>query len=124
MTRKARISFIALICVLVYSLPAPADIKETASSFDRDNTTQFDPARQTISGRKVLVRVYRYRQADPHAYDKITLILTDLSISFDAVKGALPNLDESTVIVLAGEDQPDDVMARTIGNNVYAEPYE
>ncbi|MHC4356748.1 MAG: hypothetical protein ACYS0H_28960, partial [Planctomycetota bacterium] len=67
---------------------------------------------------------YKDWKADPRAFDRIRVTLTDLGIRFDSVEAAVPGLDESAVLVLAGADQDDDAVGRTIGNFVYAEPYE
>jgi len=95
---------------------------KAASPFEKDSPTRGS-ARHTLAGRKVLIRVYRNWQTNPRAYDKIGVSLANLGISFDAVTEVVPNLDQSAVLVLAGVDQDDDAVARTVGNYVYAESY-
>lgn len=123
MIRNASISVGVLICALASSLPVLADSGPTVSPFEKENLAR-DLAKQTLPGRKILVRVYNDWQADPRAYNKVGVTLTGLSASFDAVKKASVTLEESAVIVLAGEDQTDDASARTFGNQVQAEFYE
>ena len=111
-----------LICFLATSLPSLAEIEKATSTFEMENPTR-DSARLSMLGRKALVRVYKDWKADPRAFDRIRVTLTDLGIRFDSVEAAVPGLDESAVLVLAGADQDDDAVGRTIGNFVYTESY-
>ncbi len=120
MIRNSAISFGVLACVVASSLPVLAETGPTVSLFERENKAR-DLEKQTLTGRKILVRVYNDWQADPRAYEKVGVILTGLSFSFNAVKKASANLSESAILVFAGEDQTDDLVAMVVGNYVYTE---
>jgi len=122
MMRDASTSLGVLICALVMASPVPTDAGRAPSSFERKDPT-LNPPGQTLSGMKVVIRVYKDCRADPRAFDRIRVKSTDIGIRFDSVEGFIPDLDESAVVVLAGADQDDDDVARIVGDFVYAESY-
>ncbi|UCF17036.1 MAG: carboxypeptidase regulatory-like domain-containing protein, partial [Phycisphaerales bacterium] len=122
MMRNTNTSLGVLICALGISLQASAEINAASGSEVR--SPDRDSTRSSVSGRKARIRVYKDWKDNPRAFDRISVTLTDTGISFDSVDRAVPNLDESAVVVLAGADQDDDAVARTIGNNVFADSYE
>jgi len=59
-------------------------------------------AQEVLDGRQVVMRVYNNWQAEPEAYELVRSSLTGLMLSFDPVKSAFMQVNESAVIVVIG----------------------
>lgn len=123
MTRNASISFVVLTCALASSLPAPAKAVPATSASEKEHEAIL-LAQQTLAGRKVVVRVYDNWQTDPREYRMVSVTLSGLSVSFDAVKQAYAGIDQLAVLVITGQDQPDEAVAAVLGDFVYVDTYK
>ena len=81
-------------------------------------------AEETLTSRELRVRVYNDWQADPRAYELLSVPLDGLSVRFDALNKAFPAIGKSAVIVVAGQDQTDQAVRMVLEGYVYVEPYE
>jgi len=81
-------------------------------------------AEQTVAGRQLAVRIYNDWQTDPRAYKLISVPLSGLSVSFDAVREAFPGISDTAAIVVSGQQQKDEAVAAVMGDSVCAERYK
>ena len=77
-----------------------------------------------LDGKQVMVRVYNKWQTDPLAYKLISVPLSNLSVSFDAVREAVPGIKDSAAVVVSGRRQKDETVAVLMGDLVCAERFE
>jgi hypothetical protein len=72
-----------------------------------------------LSGRTIVVRVYRYWRENPEQYDKLTAAVfgRHATLEFDDV-------DESAVAAIFGQDQEDELLKQLIGYWVYGWAYK
>jgi len=118
--KRTFIFLFSLVVEASFLIPAQAYPVVTAGDKEQEARTL---AQQMLTGSKVVVRVYDNWQTDPRKYTMVSVILTGLSVSFDGVKQAYSGIDESTVIVITGKDQPDKAVAAVIGNFVHVDNY-
>ncbi|KPL23485.1 MAG: hypothetical protein AMJ75_05920 [Phycisphaerae bacterium SM1_79] len=122
MTREKNISLGILACVLVSLLLVPAFGREQSSESVRMTEGRVrELAQEMLAGKRVRVRVYNNWQADPRAYEIVNVPLDGLSVRFDTVKQALPDISKSAVIVLAAEDQNEQVLALVVADSICVE---
>jgi hypothetical protein len=79
---------------------------------------------EDLNGRNVLVRIYNDWQTDPRAYKLISVPMSSLSVSFDAVRKAFPGIKDSAAVVVCGRQQKDEVVAKMLGGSVCVERYK
>jgi hypothetical protein len=125
MKRNTKFSFLVPAFVTVFFLLGSALGDEKSSELlpaTERPTRQL--TRGDLDGRNVLVRVYNNWQTDPRAYKLISVPLSELAVSFDAVRQALPGISDSAAVLLFGRQQKDEAVAEFIGDSIYAERYE
>ena len=75
-------------------------------------------AQEVLDGREVVVRVYNDFEIDPPGYTKVNVRLQGLRFNYESIKAVLPDIDESSVIVILGCDQTDPAVVTVLGNYV------
>jgi len=81
-------------------------------------------AQEVLDGRLVVMRVYNNWQAEPEAYELVRTSLAGLTLSFDPVKSAFMQINESAVIVVIGRDQQDKAVRALLADVVFAQVYK
>jgi len=125
MIRDAKFSFAALLFVIVSLLlgPALSDEKQGESVRMPEGRVR-ELAEETQAARQVVIRLYNDWQSDQRAYRLISVPLSGLSLSFDAVKEAFPGISDSAAVVVSGKQQKDETVAAVMGDSVCAERYQ
>ena len=116
-----RISLFSLFLALLFSLPAFAG-EEADVSFREKQEQARKLAQEVLTGRHVRVRVYNDWRQNPRKYSFVSVELEGLSFQFDAVKAAFPGIDDSAVIVVAGQNQTDEAVVLAMEDFIFAEP--
>ena len=117
-----RTSVFSLFLALLFSLLAFAG-EETAVSFREKQEQARRLAEEVLTGRQVRMRVYNDWKRNPRKYSFVSVELDGLSFQFDAVKAAFPGIDDSAIIVVAGQDQTDEAVVLAMEDFIFAEPY-
>jgi hypothetical protein len=81
-------------------------------------------AQEVLDGRQVVMRVYNNWQVEPEAYELVRASLTGLMLSFDPVKSAFMQVNESAVIVVIGQDQQDKAVRALLADVVFTQVYK
>ena len=113
----------ALVIVSLLLLPALGDEKPGEPVRMTDSQIR-ELAEKALVGRHVIVRVYNNWQTDPHAYILISVPLSGLWVSFDAVGEAFRGISDSAAIVVTSQQQKDEAVAAVMGDSVCAERYQ
>ncbi|HUW20317.1 MAG TPA: hypothetical protein VMW16_13545 [Sedimentisphaerales bacterium] len=72
-----------------------------------------------LDGRQVVVRLYECGTENPNAFKQTTLQLNGDGVVFDFV-----DADETTFVVIFGEDQRDKLVRQVLGNRIYGWAYK
>jgi hypothetical protein len=111
-----------VLLVMLFSMTAFAEEQpEKARPITESQAKEL--AQEVLDGRPVRVRVYNNWQADPRAYRIVSVPLAGLSLSHDTIRKAFPGINESTIIVIVGEDQVDEAVAAVVDDFVYVDTY-
>jgi len=113
----------AFVIVSLLFVPALGDEKPVESVTMTESQVR-ELAEKALAGRHVIVRVYNNWQTDPHAYILISVPLSGLWVSFDAVREAFRGVSDSAVIVVSGRQQNDRAVAAVMADSVCAERYQ
>lgn len=123
MARNTAALLAILTCAVASWVSTPAAAGAAGPSRQKEDEARA-LAQQMLTGSKVVVRIYDNRQTDPQIYRTVSVTLTGLTISFDAVKKAHAASDESSIIVVTAKDQPDEAVAAVIGDFVHVDNYK
>lgn len=115
-------------CSTVVAQSEPAQIpseqqRQRQEELGKKEKEARELAQKVLDGRQVVVRVYNDWQADPAAFELVSIPLSGLTLEFDSIKSASARISDSTVIVLLGEDQKDEAVAAVVGDYVWVRTY-
>lgn len=125
MIRDTKISFAVSACMMISLLVGPVLVgQELGESVHMAESPTRGFVEDTLTGRKIMVRIYNNWQVDPRTYKLIKVSSTGFSVGFEAINKAAGGIDESAVIVITGPDQTDEAVAAVVGGSFYAERYK